>query len=42
MQLMNTMIQLREMLEMGAFDLVAFIDGGLGRLAALTPWEGSA
>ena len=33
---------LREMLEMGAFDMVALIDGGLGRLAALKPWEGCA
>ncbi len=33
---------LREMLEMGAFDLVAFIDGGLGRLAVLQAWEGCA
>ena len=33
---------LREMLEMGAFDMVALIDGGLGRLAALAPWEGGA
>ena len=33
---------LREMLSMGAFDLVARIDGGLGRIAALEAWEGSA
>lgn len=33
---------LREMLSMGAFDLVARIDGGLGRIVALEAWEGSA
>ena len=33
---------LREMLEMGAVDMVALLDGGLGRLAALAPWEGGA
>ena len=33
---------LREMLSMGAFDLVARIDGGLGRIAALEAWEGIA
>ena len=32
----------QEMLAMGAFDLVARIDGGLGRIAALEAWEGSA
>lgn len=33
---------IREMLRGGAFDLVAVIGGGLGRVAALAPWEGCA
>ena len=33
---------LAEMLSMGAFDLVARIDGGLGRIASLEAWRGSA
>lgn len=33
---------LAEMLSMGAFDLVARIEGGLGRIASLEAWRGSA
>ena len=33
---------LKEMLEMGAFDIVARIDGGLGCIAAVEAWEGGA
>ena len=33
---------LREMLEGGAFDMVALLDGALGKIAALTAWEGCA